>query len=85
MTTVISLVALSKLQDDGRVDAEISKREKARLKEMQKLKKQKIQEMLDKQNASIDADMVRTYWMPLLPCIILIWSVIVVQVTEYFI
>lgn len=26
---------------------------------MQKLKKQKIQEMLDSQNASIDADMVR--------------------------
>ncbi|CAH2054831.1 unnamed protein product [Thlaspi arvense] len=36
---------------------EISKREKARLKEMQKLKKQKIQEMLESQNASIDADM----------------------------
>ncbi|KAK4283546.1 hypothetical protein QN277_000486 [Acacia crassicarpa] len=43
--------------DDGSVDPEIRKREKARLKEMQKLKKQKIQEMLDKQNASIDADM----------------------------
>ncbi|XP_054787919.1 ISWI chromatin-remodeling complex ATPase CHR11-like [Prosopis cineraria] len=44
-------------QDDGHVDPEISKREKARLREMQKLKKQKIQEMLDKQNAAIDADM----------------------------
>lgn len=44
-------------EDDEK--AEISKREKARLKEMQKLKKQKIQEMLDSQNASIDADMVR--------------------------
>ncbi|KAI9128802.1 hypothetical protein K1719_000285 [Acacia pycnantha] len=43
--------------DDGSVEPEIRKREKARLKEMQKLKKQKIQEMLDKQNASIDADM----------------------------
>ncbi|KAG5416459.1 hypothetical protein IGI04_004026 [Brassica rapa subsp. trilocularis] len=41
--------------DDEKV--EISKREKARLRDMQKLKKQKIQEMLDSQNASIDADM----------------------------
>ncbi|XWS14026.1 hypothetical protein CRYUN_Cryun36dG0088700 [Craigia yunnanensis] len=38
-------------------DPEISKREKERLKEMQKLKKQKIQEILDAQNAAIDADM----------------------------
>ncbi|XWS53662.1 hypothetical protein CRYUN_Cryun10bG0019800 [Craigia yunnanensis] len=38
-------------------DPEISKREKMRLKEMQKLKKQKIQEILDAQNAAIDADM----------------------------
>lgn len=37
---------------------EISKREKDRLKEMQKLKKQKIQEILDQQNAAIDADIV---------------------------
>ncbi|GMH29294.1 hypothetical protein Nepgr_031137 [Nepenthes gracilis] len=36
---------------------EIVKRETARLKEMQKLKKQKIQQILDKQNAIIDADM----------------------------
>ncbi|CAI8590822.1 unnamed protein product [Vicia faba] len=36
---------------------EISKREKARLKEMQKMKKQKIQEILDTQNAAIEADM----------------------------
>ncbi|KAB5545387.1 hypothetical protein DKX38_013499 [Salix brachista] len=35
---------------------EISKREKDRLKEMQTLKKQKIQEILDQQNAAIDAD-----------------------------
>lgn len=35
----------------------IAKHEKARLKEMQRLKKQKIQEILDAQNASIDADM----------------------------
>ncbi|KAK7245702.1 hypothetical protein RIF29_40551 [Crotalaria pallida] len=41
---------------DG-VDPEISKREKARLREMQKMKKQKVQEMLDAQNAAIDADM----------------------------
>ncbi|CAL0301221.1 unnamed protein product [Lupinus luteus] len=39
------------------VDPEISKREKARLREMEKMKKQKIQEILDEQNASIDADM----------------------------
>ncbi|RID73646.1 hypothetical protein BRARA_B00782 [Brassica rapa] len=37
--------------------AEISKREKARLRELQKLKKKKIQDILDAQNASIDADM----------------------------
>ncbi|KAH7513288.1 ISWI chromatin-remodeling complex ATPase CHR11 [Ziziphus jujuba] len=42
---------------DEEVSAEISKREKARLKEMQKMKKQKIQEILDAQNAAIDADM----------------------------
>ncbi|XP_043719944.1 ISWI chromatin-remodeling complex ATPase CHR11 isoform X2 [Telopea speciosissima] len=38
-------------------NAEIGKRERARLKEMQRLKKHKIQEILDAQNASIDADM----------------------------
>ncbi|XVF38658.1 hypothetical protein REPUB_Repub20aG0121500 [Reevesia pubescens] len=38
-------------------DPEISKKEKERLKEMQKLKKQKIQEILEAQNAAIDADM----------------------------
>ncbi|XP_027352921.1 ISWI chromatin-remodeling complex ATPase CHR11 isoform X1 [Abrus precatorius] len=45
--------------DQGRdnVDPEVSKREKARLREMQKMKKQKIQEILDAQNAAIDADM----------------------------
>ncbi|VAH14539.1 unnamed protein product [Triticum turgidum subsp. durum] len=53
--------------DDGEEDAdesedatgktEIGKRERAKLREMQKLKKQKIQEILDSQNASIDADM----------------------------
>ena len=37
---------------------EISKRERERLKEMQKLKKHKIQEILDQQNAAVDADMV---------------------------
>uniref|UniRef100_A0ACD5VMJ6 Uncharacterized protein n=1 Tax=Avena sativa TaxID=4498 RepID=A0ACD5VMJ6_AVESA len=35
----------------------VGKRERARLKELQKLKKQKIQEILDSQNAAIDADM----------------------------
>ncbi|KAK0607523.1 hypothetical protein LWI29_016197 [Acer saccharum] len=43
-------------ENDG-TNAEISKREKARLKDMQQLKKQKIQEILDEQNAAIDADM----------------------------
>lgn len=66
MLTMILLVLL-KLQDGGHVDPEVSKREKARLKEMQKLKKQKIQEILDQQNASIDADMVCAYRMPFLP------------------
>ncbi|KAG0478506.1 hypothetical protein HPP92_013225 [Vanilla planifolia] len=37
--------------------AEIGKREKNRLKEMQRIKKQKIQEILDAQNAAIEADM----------------------------
>jgi hypothetical protein len=39
-------------------DAVVGKREKTRLKELQKMKKQKIQEILDTQNAAIDADMV---------------------------
>lgn len=67
---------LSKLQDGGAVNPEISKREKARLKEMQRLKKQKIQEILDEQNAAIDADMVRAYRMPFLPCNIILWSIV---------
>lgn len=46
--------------ENGGANAEVSKREKARLKEMQKLKKQKVQEILDAQNAAIDADMVCT-------------------------
>nr|KYP58053.1 Putative chromatin-remodeling complex ATPase chain [Cajanus cajan] len=44
-------------QKESNADPEVSKREKARLREMQQLKKQKIQEILDAQNASIDADM----------------------------
>ncbi|XP_066311906.1 probable chromatin-remodeling complex ATPase chain [Miscanthus floridulus] len=45
-------------KDDGdETDAVVGKREKARLKELQKMKKQKIQEILDTQNAAIDADM----------------------------
>ncbi|KAL9668942.1 hypothetical protein QQ045_006483 [Rhodiola kirilowii] len=43
--------------DEGNNVNEISKREKARLKEMEMLKRKKIQEILDNQNASIDADM----------------------------
>ncbi|KAJ6725434.1 SNF2/RAD54 HELICASE FAMILY [Salix purpurea] len=42
--------------DEEGTSNEISKREKDRLKEMQTLKKQKIQEILDQQNAAIDAD-----------------------------
>lgn len=49
----------AQLQVEGIVDPEIARREKARLNEMHRLKKQKIQEMLDAQNAAIDADMVR--------------------------
>ena len=45
------------LQEDN-IGTEVSKREKARLREMQRLKKQKIQDILDQQNATIDADMV---------------------------
>lgn len=44
--------------DNDNDNANISRREKARLRDMQKLKKQKIQDMLDEQNAAIDADMV---------------------------
>ncbi|KAL2530390.1 chromatin remodeling factor17 [Forsythia ovata] len=44
-------------EEDNVVANEVGKREKERLKEMQKLKKQKIQEILDTQNAAIDADM----------------------------
>lgn len=48
------------LQDDDTnlSNAEIGKREKARLRDMQQMKKQKVQEILDTQNAAIDADMV---------------------------
>ncbi|KAL1806641.1 ISWI chromatin-remodeling complex ATPase CHR11-like [Daucus carota subsp. sativus] len=44
-------------EDDAGATGEISKREKARLREMQRLKKQKIEEILADQNAAIDADM----------------------------
>ncbi|KAL6581881.1 ISWI chromatin-remodeling complex ATPase chr11 [Orobanche minor] len=44
-------------EEDDAVVNEVSKRERARLKEMQKMKKQKVQEILDAQNAAIDADM----------------------------
>lgn len=43
---------------EAKDDTDISKREKARLREMQRMKKQKLQEILDAQNAAIDADMV---------------------------
>ncbi|GJN05266.1 hypothetical protein PR202_ga22881 [Eleusine coracana subsp. coracana] len=44
-------------EGDEAENAVVGKREKARLKELQKRKKQKIQEILDTQNAAIDADM----------------------------
>ncbi|KAL5228433.1 hypothetical protein ABZP36_016698 [Zizania latifolia] len=44
-------------ETDQAGSAVVGKREKARLKELQKLKKQKIQEILDTQNAAVDADM----------------------------
>lgn len=40
------------------LQSEIGKRERARLKEMQRMKKEKIQDILDVQNAAIEADMV---------------------------
>ncbi|XP_040379012.1 probable chromatin-remodeling complex ATPase chain [Oryza brachyantha] len=43
--------------EDHAGSAVVGKREKARLKELQKLKKQKIQAILDTQNAAVDADM----------------------------
>ncbi|KAG2727215.1 hypothetical protein I3760_01G147900 [Carya illinoinensis] len=54
---VITIMSSAKLDVKDMSNAEISKRERARLKEMQKMKKQKIQEILDAQNAAIDADM----------------------------
>ncbi|KAG6731894.1 hypothetical protein I3843_01G143400 [Carya illinoinensis] len=54
---VIMIMSSAKLDVKDMSNAEISKRERARLKEMQKMKKQKIQEILDAQNAAIDADM----------------------------
>ncbi|XP_073104732.1 probable chromatin-remodeling complex ATPase chain isoform X1 [Elaeis guineensis] len=50
-------VAESNEAGEPSVSAEIGKRETARLREMQRLKKQKIQEILAQQNAAIDADM----------------------------
>ncbi|CAI9776861.1 unnamed protein product [Fraxinus pennsylvanica] len=44
-------------EEDNVVANEVGKRERERLKEMQKLKKQKIQEILEAQNAAINADM----------------------------
>ncbi|KAL0903158.1 hypothetical protein M5K25_027515 [Dendrobium thyrsiflorum] len=43
--------------EEASLTNEIGKRERARLKEMQRLKKQKVKEILSAQNAAIDADM----------------------------
>ncbi|KAL8515572.1 hypothetical protein ACS0TY_014310 [Phlomoides rotata] len=45
------------IEEDDVIANEVSKREKVRLKEMQRMKKHKIQEILDAQNAAIEADM----------------------------
>ncbi|XP_073136820.1 probable chromatin-remodeling complex ATPase chain [Henckelia pumila] len=45
------------MEDDNEDDNAIAKLEKSRLKEMERLKKQKLQDILDAQNAAIDADM----------------------------
>ncbi|CAL9116371.1 unnamed protein product [Musa acuminata var. zebrina] len=42
---------------EASANAEVGVREKARLRELQRMKKQKIQEILDAQNAAVDADM----------------------------
>ncbi|KAF3324654.1 putative chromatin-remodeling complex ATPase chain [Carex littledalei] len=42
---------------DAEASTDVGRHEKARLKQLQKIKKQKVQEILDAQNASIDADM----------------------------
>lgn len=56
----LPFISLYDFQNGSAVpNGEISQREKARLKEMQRLKKQKVQEILDAQNAAIEADMVR--------------------------
>ncbi|XP_064934683.1 ISWI chromatin-remodeling complex ATPase CHR11-like [Musa acuminata AAA Group] len=44
-------------EEEDEENAKFGKRERARLREMQRMKKQKIQEILVAQNASIDADM----------------------------
>ncbi|KAM0954320.1 putative calcium/calmodulin-dependent protein kinase chromatin remodeling ISWI family [Dioscorea sansibarensis] len=43
--------------EEATANGDVGKREKARLREMQRLKKEKIQSILDAQNAAIDADM----------------------------
>ncbi|PIA61608.1 hypothetical protein AQUCO_00300848v1 [Aquilegia coerulea] len=43
--------------EENLANGEIARKERARLKEMQRLKRQKIQQILDAQNASIEADM----------------------------
>ncbi|XP_074292298.1 ISWI chromatin-remodeling complex ATPase CHR11-like [Silene latifolia] len=52
----VSAAAIDDDEDESNGN-EISKREKARLKELQNRKKQKIQDILDQQNAAIEADM----------------------------
>lgn len=63
------------MQDDDADANEVARREKARLKEMQRMKKQKIQEILDAQNATIDADMVIIFLLDIVT-FILTWIVL---------
>lgn len=58
LTSSIFFCTFVCFHDQKAAGGEIGKREKARLREMQKLKKQKIHEILSAQNAAIDADMV---------------------------
>lgn len=58
LTSSIFFCTFVCFHDQKAAGGEIGKQEKARLREMQKLKKQKIHEILSAQNAAIDADMV---------------------------
>ena len=61
-SSLMPIFCMVDLQDGGNEsNVEVSKREKARLRRMELMKKQKIQEILDAQNAAVDADMVSMF------------------------